>query len=130
MLLPIYLFFLTLQVPVGVTLVYTLVIAALMVSRLPVLSGKKIGTRVPREMVLPVIIVAVLLIALLVSYPWQLLSIGTVIYLACLPLGWFSYQRYLQADAAARRGRAAAGSDHADPPPRNRRDDERPARLN
>src|SRR5712672_2873641 len=63
-LLPIYLYFLGVHVPVVVTLMYTLAIAALMVSRLPVLSGKQIGTRVPPEMVLPVIVVVVLLIAL------------------------------------------------------------------
>src|SRR5438045_302716 len=38
-LLPIYLFFLHIPVPVVVTLLYTLAIAALMISRLPVLSG-------------------------------------------------------------------------------------------
>ena len=96
--------------PVVVTLIYTLAIAGLMVSRLPVLSGKKIGTRVPPEMVLPVILVVVLFIALLVSYPWHLLSVGTLAYLACLPLGWLSYQRYRQADAAAaRRARPRPG---------------------
>src|SRR3954452_24613062 len=41
-LLPMYLFFLTIHVPVALTLIYTLTIAALMVSRLPVLSGKQI----------------------------------------------------------------------------------------
>ena len=87
--------------PVVVTLIYTLAIAGLMVSRLPVLSGKKMGTRVRPDMVLPVIVVVVLFVALLVSYPWHVLTVGTLVYLACLPLGWFSYQRQLQADAAA-----------------------------
>ncbi len=45
-LLPIYLSFLRVPVPVVLTFVFTLAIAGLMVSRLPVLSGKKIGTRV------------------------------------------------------------------------------------
>jgi CDP-diacylglycerol--serine O-phosphatidyltransferase len=128
-LLPMYLFFLKVGVPAVVTLIYTLAIAALMISRLPVLSGKKVGTRVPPEMVLPVIIVAVLLIALLISYPWELLSVGTVAYLACLPLGWWSYQKYKQGDAAL----AAAppvGGDHPVAPPAREPDDERPARLN
>jgi CDP-diacylglycerol--serine O-phosphatidyltransferase len=127
-LLPIYLFFLDVHVPVVITLIYTLAIAALMVSRLPVLSGKQIGTRVPPEMVLPVIVVVVLLIALLVSYPWVMLTIGTVVYLACLPLGWWSRQRYLQADAVLAAA-PAAGSDRPVPPQREA-DDERPARLN
>ena len=131
-LLPIYLFFLQVQVPVTVTLVYTLAIAGLMVSRLPVLSGKKMGTRVPPEMVMPLIVVVILVIALLVSYPWHLLSVGTLVYLACLPLGWFSYQRQLQADAAL----AAAGPVPAEPEagapaaPGAPGEDDRPARLN
>src|SRR5436190_2920451 len=100
-LLPMYLFFLGVQIPVAVTLIYTIAMAALMISRLPVLSGKKMGTRVPPEMVLPFIIVAVLLIALLVSYPWHLLTLGTLAYLACLPLGWISHQRQLRTDASA-----------------------------
>jgi CDP-diacylglycerol---serine O-phosphatidyltransferase len=127
-LLPIYLFFLGVHVPVVVTLIYTLAIAALMVSRLPVLSGKQIGTRVPPEMVLPVIVVVVLFIALLVSYPWVLLTIGTVAYLASLPLGWWSRERYRQADAALADA-PAAGNDRPVPPQREV-DHERPARLN
>jgi CDP-diacylglycerol--serine O-phosphatidyltransferase len=130
-LLPIYLFFLQISVPIVVTLIYTLAVAGLMVSRLPVLSGKQMGTRVPPEMVAPVILVVVLFIALLVSYPWVLLSVGTLVYIACLPLGWFSYQRYLQADAAASANAAAAPAEsvHATPVP-PAPSDERPARLN
>jgi CDP-diacylglycerol--serine O-phosphatidyltransferase len=131
-LLPIYLYFLQVPVPAAVTLVYTLVIAALLISRLPVLSGKKLGTRVPREQVLPVLLVAVLLIALLVSYPWYLLTAGTVLYLALLPLGWFSRNRYLAADAEAKAGApvAVAASDVTPPVPPVQPGDERPARLN
>src|SRR5262245_41967183 len=135
-LLPMYLGFLQLPMPHGLllafTLVYTLAIAALMVSRLPVLSGKKMGTRVPPELVLPVIVVAVLLIALLVSYPWHVLTVGTIGYLACLPFGWFSYQRHVQEDAvAAQTGVPADSAQIATPPfPASSSDDERPARLN
>src|SRR6185503_6740177 len=85
-LLPIYLSFFHVPVPVVITLIYTLTVAGFMVSRVPVLSGKKVGTRVPPEMVAPVIIVVVLFIALLISYPWEVLSVGTFVYLACLPL--------------------------------------------
>jgi CDP-diacylglycerol--serine O-phosphatidyltransferase len=129
-LLPMYLFFLGLPIPVAVTLIYTIAMAALMISRLPVLSGKKMGTRVPPEMVLPVIIVAVLFIALLVSYPWIVLSIGTLAYLACLPLGWWSYRRYRQADAALAAAPAAGSDKPARAQPSQKAEDERPARLN
>ncbi len=134
-LLPVYLSFLGLPVPAIATLLYTLVIAALMVSRLPVLSGKRMGTRVPPEMVLPVIVVAVLLIALLISYPWPVLAVGVVVYLGTLPLGWFSYRGYQRADAAAARDNAppvvaAHGVSQPAAVPPERSDDERPIRLN
>jgi CDP-diacylglycerol--serine O-phosphatidyltransferase len=128
-LLPIYLSFLRVPVPVVLTFIYTLVIAGLMVSRLPVLSGKKMGTRVRPDLVAPVIIIAVLLIALLISYPWELLTVGSVAYLALLPLGWFSYQRYQQADAAAVAA-ATPAETHASTPVSREADDDRPARLN
>ena len=75
-----------------------------------------------------VIVVVVLFIALLVSYPWVLLTIGTVAYLASLPLGWWSRERYRQADAALADA-PAAGNDRPVAPQREA-DDERPARLN
>ncbi len=94
-LLPIYLSLLGwFKAPATLTLVYTLAIAALMVSRIPVLSGKKVGQRVSPEMVLPVFVVIVIFLALLISYPWEVLTIGTLLYLASLPFGWLSYRDY------------------------------------
>ena len=92
-LLPIYMHFLGLPQIALVTFVYTVVIALLMVSRLPVYSGKKLSKRVPREMVLPVLVLVVLFVALLLSYPWIVLTVGTVTYLGSLPFGWMSYRR-------------------------------------
>jgi len=139
-LLPIYIEFLglpKLAVIAPVTLVYTLAIAFLMVSKLPVFSGKKLGARVAPDMVLPVFVVVVLFFALLVAYPWAVLTLGTIAYLASLPFGWLSYRDYERRDAeaaAAAAGNAAPAGvavDHALPPPVSERDDdERPARLN
>ena len=103
-LLPIYLYFLGVPegpVMIWLTFVYTLAIALLMVSRLPVFSGKRVGKRVPPEMVLPVFVVVVLFVALLISYPWEVLSVGAIVYLGCLPLGWMAYRDYQRKDAAA-----------------------------
>jgi CDP-diacylglycerol--serine O-phosphatidyltransferase len=140
-LLPIYIYFL--GVPragamVPLALVYTLVIALLMVSRLPVFSGKKIGTRVPPEMVLPIFVLAVLFVAVLISYPWPVLTIGTLCYLASLPVGWLSWRRYEREaagvrpspDAATPSGRATDDQSAAARPPSDSPDGERPARLN
>jgi CDP-diacylglycerol--serine O-phosphatidyltransferase len=84
-----------------VAFLYTLGIAFLMVSRLPVFSGKRHGKRIAPELVLPVFVLIVLFFALLISYPWEVLTIGTVIYLVTLPLGWLSYREALRKTAAA-----------------------------
>jgi CDP-diacylglycerol---serine O-phosphatidyltransferase len=96
-LLPIYIVFLGVprSMPlIWSTLFYILLIALLMVSRLPVFSGKRVGTIVPSEMVGPLILLVVLSFALLIAYPWIMLSAATFAYLASLPVGWLSYRRY------------------------------------
>jgi CDP-diacylglycerol---serine O-phosphatidyltransferase len=101
-LLPVYLHFLGLPSPafaVPLTVAYTLVIAFLMVSRLPVFSGKKVGKRVPPDVLLPVFISVVLVFALLIAYPWPVLTIGAILYLATLPFGWMAYRDYVRRDA-------------------------------
>ncbi len=137
-LLPIYLDFLGLSgglIGVWVTFLYTLVVALLMVSRLPVFSGKRVGKRVPPEMVLPVFVLVVAFFALLIAYPWWVLSLGTFAYLACLPIGVWSYRNYQRKDAASAAAAVAAtamGEPHEAFAPGQERseDDDRPARLN
>ena len=123
-LLPLYVEFLDIpgvRFPALLTFLYTLAIALLMVSRLPVFSGKKVGTRVAPDMVLPVFVLVVAFFALLLSYPWEVLSVGTIMFLGSLPLSWFSYNRHLRRLALAhpaaaitpckhRPGRAATGT--------------------
>jgi CDP-diacylglycerol--serine O-phosphatidyltransferase len=140
-LLPIYLYFL--GVPrfsflAPVTLVYTLAIAFLMVSRLPVFSGKRVGKRIAPEMVLPVFVAVVLFFALLVAYPWEVLTIGTVLYLGSLPFGWLAYRNLERRDSAASlqsASRAGAAAPTESPslspaPPDFPQGPQRPARLN
>jgi CDP-diacylglycerol--serine O-phosphatidyltransferase len=139
-LLPIYMNFLGLPRNFAVTVftfLFTLAIAWLMVSRMPVFSGKRVGKRVPPEMVLPLVVIVVLFFALLIAYPWQVLTVGTLCYLASLPFGWLSYRSH-ERKAAASAGVEAAGASAAAtpaaaagamPPPATSGDD-RPARLN
>jgi CDP-diacylglycerol--serine O-phosphatidyltransferase len=137
-LLPIYLAFLGAPMPPDtLTAAFTLLIAFLMVSRLPVFSGKAVKMRVPPEMVLPVVVAVVLFIALLVSYPWHILSAMSVAYLLSLPLGWKSYrdqerslaasQAVVPADVTA--SAADPASPYAPAAPESPADD-RPTRLN
>jgi CDP-diacylglycerol--serine O-phosphatidyltransferase len=103
-LLPIYLQFLGVphsELMAPLAFLYTLDIAILMVSRLPVLSGKRVGKRVSPELVPLVFVAIVLFVLLLISYPWEVLSIGTIVYLACLPLGFISHRKALARSAVA-----------------------------
>ncbi len=135
-LLPIYLYFLgvpRLLIAAPIVLIYTLAIAFLMVSQLPVLSGKRVGKRVPPEMVLPIFVLVVLFFALLVSFPWEVLTAGTLLYLACLPFGWLSYREYQRKDAAHAAAPSAthSGGDPALPTARpDSPGEHRPGRLN
>jgi CDP-diacylglycerol--serine O-phosphatidyltransferase len=114
-LLPVYLVFLGVyKSPALLTALYTLFIAFLMVSRLPVFSGKSVRMRVPPELVLPVFVGVIFFIALLIGYPWYILSAGSVLYLVSLPLGLKSYRDQARAAEAAT---AAAAASVAAPPP-------------
>jgi CDP-diacylglycerol--serine O-phosphatidyltransferase len=117
-LLPVYLHFLGLPAPgfaVPLTVAYTLAIGFLMVSRLPVFSGKKVGKRVPPDLILPVFVGVVLFFALLIAYPWPVLAFGAVLYLASLPFGWMSYRDHVRRDAEAK-GLAQIEAQSAGPP--------------
>jgi CDP-diacylglycerol---serine O-phosphatidyltransferase len=109
-LLPIYLGFLgVFNPPATLTALYTLLIAFLMVSRLPVFSGKSVRMRVPPELVLPVFVCVIFFIALLIGYPWYILSVGSVLYLLSLPLGLKSYRDQKRAYETANPLATAAG---------------------
>ncbi len=134
-LLPVYLAFLGLPKPhPTLTALYTLLIAFLMVSRLPVFSGKTIRMRVPPEMGLPVFVSVIFFIALLIGYPWHILSAGSVLFLLSLPAGWKSYRDQQRTFAAQAAVPADATPSNPAPPyaptAAEAEQDNRPARLN
>jgi CDP-diacylglycerol--serine O-phosphatidyltransferase len=70
-------------------------------------------------------------IALLIGYPWHILSACTVLYLLSLPAGWKSYRNHERAAAA----QASTAVDVANPAPPFAQapeieQDDRPVRLN
>ncbi|TCK31501.1 CDP-diacylglycerol--serine O-phosphatidyltransferase [Ancylobacter aquaticus] len=107
---------------------YCLGMALLMVSKLPAFSGKRLGARIPRDKVMPLFICVVLFVAVLVTWPWTVLSVICVAYLGALP---FSVMRYNQLSRAykARRAHAPAAELHPAPGPAGAHDD-RPGPLN
>ena len=100
--LPLYLSFAGLTIPpeaAWVVVVYTLVIALLMVSRIPTYSGKKLG-RVRRDLVIPLFVGLVVAVGLLVSFPFEVLAIATILYLIGIPFGWRAWNRLAVAHGA------------------------------
>ena len=89
-------------------LFYTPVVAFLTISTIPSFSGKLIGQKVRREMVLPILILAVMFTALLLSYPWTVLTLVSLTYLALIPLSVQRYNRQLRRSEAAERKQAAS----------------------
>jgi len=92
--LPLYLSFLGLEPGRNVAYVgaaFTVLIAFLLVSRLPVYSGK--SARIPGDRVLPVILAVVLYFLLLASYPWHTLTASVVAYLVFLPFSVLAYSK-------------------------------------
>jgi CDP-diacylglycerol--serine O-phosphatidyltransferase len=100
--LPIYLAFVGAYEPDRVWAIvasgFTALAAFLLVSRLPVYSGKKL--RVRRDRVMPLILAVALVLLLLFSYPWQTLSAGVIVYLIFLPLSARAYARRAQTEEA------------------------------
>ena len=106
-LLPVYLSFVGLpqsMLTSVIAMLYVLAIALLMVSRIPTWSGKKVGARVPREYVMATFVLVVLFAALLISYPWEVLSIGSLLYLSAIPVAHMHYRNLERAHLAASGG--------------------------
>ena len=93
LLLPIYAQDLGLHLPRLTPLVffYTLGIALFMVSNVPTFSGKLIGQKIAREYVPPVFVAAALFMALLLTYPSLTLAVGSLTYLALIPVSAYRY---------------------------------------
>jgi CDP-diacylglycerol--serine O-phosphatidyltransferase len=80
-----------------VVLVYTLLIAFMMVSTIPTFSGKLLGERISREYVLPLFMLVIGFVALLITYPFGTLTGACLAYLATIPISWRRYGQMLSA---------------------------------
>ncbi len=72
---------------------WVIIVGALMISRIPTWSSKLL--RMPSKMAMPMLGVAVLLIAALIQAPWQTLTVLSVAYLVHIPFA-FRHFRKLQ----------------------------------
>ena len=115
LLLPVYLDQLGLadiktQWALKVVLVYTVFIAFMMVSSIPTYSGKLVGERVGREWVLPIFVVAIGIVAFLFTYPYETLTVLTLIYLGFIPVSWRNFRDRSEGESAAAAAAAQAAS--------------------
>lgn len=102
-----------------VVLVYTLGVAILMVSLLPTWSSKLIGRRIRRDLVLPLFVLVVLIVALLLSFPWHVMTVLSLAYLASLPWSWRAFHRQLAADGRVPPPDVDPGEDAPEATPRD-----------
>ncbi|HRK71028.1 MAG TPA: phosphatidylcholine/phosphatidylserine synthase [Micropepsaceae bacterium] len=94
--MPVYLGFLDL-VPGGkpasyYVAAYVILIAALMISRVPTFSGKSLP-RIKRDLVVPVLGAAALTIMCLIVFPWATLTVLCIVYILIIPVGIRTYWR-------------------------------------
>ena len=76
---------------------YIAIVAILMVSRVPTFSGKALGQRVRRELVLPILGIAAFSVAMLIAFTWEMLAVCAILYLGSIPLSIRSYYRQQRA---------------------------------
>lgn len=79
---------------------YTIVIALLLISRLPVYSGKSEGSRIRRDLVMPLLLGVALYVLLLASYTWETMTASAIAYLVYLPFSARAYSRRAAREAA------------------------------
>ncbi len=77
---------------------YIVAVALLMVSRVPTFSGKTMGPKVRRDLVLPILGCGVLVIVCLISFPWETLTLFALLYIALIPVSIRSYRRHKASD--------------------------------
>lgn len=91
-------------------LAYVLFIAIMMVSSIPTYSGKLLHERISRDLVLPIFVAAVALVALLVTYPYGTLTVVTLVYLASIPPTYTAFYKRQAAEAETPAAEPAAPS--------------------
>lgn len=95
------------QMPVVIA-IYTLVMAFLLVSTIPTFSGKSLGDKIRRELVLPILVAVASLVALVVTYPYGTMLVITVAYLSTIPFSIRSHANQTREDERTRASADAA----------------------
>ncbi|HUD52777.1 CDP-diacylglycerol--serine O-phosphatidyltransferase [Parvibaculum sp.] len=95
--LPLYLSFVGMDGLKGLPLLiaaHCFLVAFLMVSRIPTFSGKRMGLRIKRDMVLPILLLVGFSAAVILNYPWIAFTALSVGYLCMIPVGVLRYRHH------------------------------------
>ncbi len=76
---------------------WTILIAGMMVSRIPTYSTK--GFKLPPKFAMPAMVFFAIIIAALVHAPWQTLTIAAIFYMAAIPFAIRSFQKLQKENA-------------------------------
>jgi CDP-diacylglycerol---serine O-phosphatidyltransferase len=79
---------------------YTLAVAFMLVSTIPTWSGKLLGERISRDMVLPILAGVAMVLGLLWAYPYATVAALVVGYLAAIPFSWNRFRTRAAMDAS------------------------------
>lgn len=99
--LPLYLNFLGIEGGPGLALgaaLYTVIIALLMISQIPIFSGKSALARVPGHVILPALLLTTVYVALLLTFTWETLTVSALAYFVSMPFGVSAFRKRLEAD--------------------------------
>jgi len=103
-LLPAYLGFLGIEMTPAfawLASAYTVLVAFLLISKLPVYSGKSEGSHIRRDVVIPLILGVVVYAWLLATYTWITMATTALLYLAYLPFSVRAYARRARREATS-----------------------------
>ncbi|MGB8817075.1 MAG: CDP-diacylglycerol--serine O-phosphatidyltransferase [Rhizobiaceae bacterium] len=98
--LPLYVNFLGIEAGRGLALLasaYTVLIALLMISQIPVFSGKSTLARIPGGVILPALLAVTVYVTMLLTFTWETLTVSALAYFASIPLGVSSFKKRLKA---------------------------------
>lgn len=73
---------------------HALAIAFLMVSQIPTFSGKRMGVRIRRDMVLPILLLIGFSAAVILSYPWWTFTALAATYMVSIPVAVMRYRHH------------------------------------
>jgi CDP-diacylglycerol--serine O-phosphatidyltransferase len=82
------------HLPDWLVIVFTVIVAVMMVGRQPMFSLKKI--RVPRQLVVPLLVVVGLVVVAIAKFPWITISVISGGYLLTAPMSYVAHRRAMQ----------------------------------